>query len=601
MSEWFQASVYPFRYLAYRWYRDIVSPKRVRYKLPLNMPNGVSLASEIHNLFAGHGSYPPRLVEETGLFAEVEQQMVGVFRLAGGAYFDMRKSLSDVQDIEHLHAYHRLYWAVRYARAVFRGHAGSLDALKRDLSAWMSQAWEGDVAVAAPYTTSERIASLCEVLLWLKQAGLPEFDDMVISVKQRIYLDVLHLHENLEIREDFNNHILNNARALYIASRMLGDAPQAGDWERQAFELWEKYFPLLILEDGSFAEQTSFYHVQMCRTALEYVLAARQSGQEIAPELFQRICKMFLQADDLIRSDGSLIRSGNTSPDHLVEDFWGLLPACYAHGLLPRPPRHNAITLLTLYYSKAVEGPQIEKRGKDIVLYPQGGWAFVTDTNLDMDLAVHGDPRRETHHSGDAGRGTFELWWKNVVLIREPGNPTYTLKARHWYLNGAGQNVSSLNDIPPGISSEYQPYLPLWYFARQNGEWKQLGGRGVKYSSRGLSRLDSSIVLTRTWFWRAETRLVMEESITGNGKYRFTSNLHLGDAPWRQEDASTFICPVGDSQVSMKLFLPQNIKIEVMPSKYAPEYGVEKDGRTLLLFGKVKLPFTWSVEWEFCP
>ncbi|MBK9926019.1 MAG: heparinase II/III family protein [Anaerolineales bacterium] len=598
-----QASVYPARYLVYRWYRDLISPaEKMKYRLCLQPQEEINFTTEIPDLFVGSVEELSELFGKEDLYFDVDRHADGIFRLAGGATLSLEKLLSGgVEDVEHLHAYHRLYWAVRYARGVFCGHVNAFQSLKHDLSSWMSHSWDGDIAVATPYTTSERIASLAEVLFWLKQAGLPDSMDMIAPIKQRMYLDSIHLQENLEVRDDFNNHILNNARALYIASRMLHDMSQAEVWEKQAFELWEKYFPKLVLEDGSFAEQTSFYHLQMCRTALEYVLASRQTGREIVPDLFQCLCRMFQQADDLLRSDGSLIRSGNTSPDHSVDNFWGMLSACYAHGLLPNPPRHKIITLLTLYYSTMVDGLQNEQEGKKVVLYHQGGWAFITDTNLDVDLAAHGDPRNETHHSGDAGRGTFELWWKNMILIREPGNPTYTLNARHWYRNASGQNVSSLNGVPPGISAEYQAYLPSWYFKCQNGEWELLGEQGVKYVSYGLSRLDVSIVLTRKWFWRDERKLAMEETISGDGNYQFASSLHLGDAPWRQEGTSTFACTLGDSQVLMKLFPPQNSKVKVVPSKYAPEYGVEKDGRTLSLVGKVKLPFTWSVEWEFRP
>lgn len=602
--EWGRAIFYPFRYLAYRWYRDFVSHEPLNYPFVSMLKDTPPISQDIPPIFLDDRlSIPEQIADKAFLFKEVDWQLDGVFRLAGGAYCTVKNLDQDCADIENLHAYHRLYWAVRYARAAACGHSRAAEGLEKGLSDWFACPWERDVTVATPYTTSERIASLAETLFWIKQGNSSHLKELVVPIKQRIYLDAIHLQGNIEYRKDFNNHILNNARALYIASRVLGDLQESNDWQSLAFRIWDDYFPELVLGDGTFSEQTSFYHLQMSRTALEYVLASRQSGHAIPPEFLVRLGKMFLLSNDLMRPDGSVIRSGNSSPDHVVQDFWGLLSAAYYCGMLMEKPRHTADTLLTLYYAGVRSNAfSSSKNSRGVTLYPEGGWAFIRNSKLNVELTAHGDPRRITYHSGDSGRGTFELWWRGCILIREPGNPSYTLKSRYWYRNGTGQNVSCLNGLAPGISAEYQAHLPEWYYQCQQGTWETLGDRGVKYTSHGLSRLGSPILVERVWFWKNDTQLALEERIASAGRFRFNSYLHWGDAPWQAgPDGKSFFCSVFGKQVRMQVFPPKGTKISVIQSKYSPEYGVEREGRTLCITGRLNLPIEWKVEWDFEP
>lgn len=596
--------IYPPRYILYRLRKVFRAKPAGPIQAPL--PTRV-VSAEIQDIFVSEVAIPSSLDGLTQLFADVEKQLQGVYRLAGGGYLQVNQDdLSSFADLENSHAFHRLYWAVRYAQAAFAGHAQAEDALVKELRNWLAIDWSHDNAFYASYTVSERIASLGEILFWVRQGSLIQALSLVVSIKQRIFEDVCYLAQNIEYRIDYNNHILNNARALYIASRIFTDRIESESWRNLAFELWEKYFPSLVLDDGSFAEQTSFYHLQLSRTLLEYILAARQSRVAFPDGFKDRAIRMFTLLNELIREDGSIIRSGNISPDHIVQDFWGLLAAAYHHHLLSDPPRHKAVTLLTLFYCGEFisENMGTIKQGdqtKIVKLYSLGGWGIIRDDTMKVDLTIHGDPDVKTRHSGDSGRGTFELWWKGLILIREPGNPTYTLPARHWYRSGAGQNVTCLNNLAPGIDAEDQSSLPAWYYSCQEGQWYIYDEAGLKYCCNGLSRLHPSIKLERYWGWLNVERLIMREYISGKGSYRFSSSVHLGDAFWKQQDQNSFVLNHTDSagQVSMNFRVSNQVRLSLKKVKYAPEYGVEKIGSVILVHGKVRLPFSWEVVWQF--
>lgn len=604
-TEGLQEFIYPYRYFLFRLRKEIRlhGRKEIRYVFEPDCSLLPSLTSNIPDLFISQVSLPEKIDAVDALFADVDQQLGGNFRL-GGSYYQhvSNATLDSLVDDEHHHAYHRLYWAVRYAQASVLGHKQAEEALCHNLSNWLEYDWEQDRFLAYPYTTSERIASLAEILFWIRHGTLNRAISLIIPIKNRIWQDAIHLKQNIESGPPVTNHILNNARALYLASRILDELPESSEWRNLAFAIWENEFPQLVLEDGSFAEQSSHYHMLLARTALEYVLAAQQSARELPSGFLTQVRGMFDLLNDLLRDDGSLPCYGDISPDHTVADLWGLLASAYYYGLLTCLPHHKATTILTLYYCGREPSPSSikDQEGSPCTLYNQGGWIFLQHNALNVQLSIHGDPRATTFCHGDSGRGSFELWWKGEVLIREPGNPAYYLKTRHWYRSGHGQNVSCLNGLAPGISFEDQQKLPEWYYACQNGEWVQ-EGNAVIYYANGFKRLHPSIRSYRKWFWNDDHQLVMREHISGDVKVNFESFLHLGDAPWHQIAKDHFECrtPTFQSIARMTLCPPSGAQVRIKQTSFAPEYGVELPGRTVVIKLPVKLPVEWGVIWDF--
>src|SRR6185436_13570014 len=154
------------------------------------------------------------------------------------------------------------------------------------------------------------------------------------------------------------------------------------------------------------------YLLMNCRTALEYLIASRDHGRTLPPDLEDRLHLFFELGNELLRPDGSLPRFGNISPDHIIEDLWGFLTAAHRMGFLKSKPRHAAITPLTNYYDSSAPCQTESQNPEREVLYADGGWAFLRRPDLGVELVAHGDPRKRTYTHGDAGRGSFELWWR---------------------------------------------------------------------------------------------------------------------------------------------------------------------------------------------
>ena len=209
---------------------------------------------------------------------------------------------------------------------------------------------------------------------------------------------------------------------------------------------------------------------------------------------------MFDLANELVRPDGSLARFGHNSPDRTMSDLWGLLAAASHYGLLAESPRHRAITPLTLFYCGAA--PEISEPAKLVqprVCFPEGGFAILRSPKWNAELTAHGDGRDTVGPHGDAGRGSYELWWNGHVLVREPGSYfSSSDRAAEFFQSAEAQNVTSLDGLSPAIAKSDARFLAPWY-RPQGGVWKQIGESEFEFRCESFSRLQPDILLSRTW------------------------------------------------------------------------------------------------------
>src|SRR5262249_10863200 len=140
-------------------------------------------------------------------FAEVDAQLLGSLRLAGGRRGQFDANAPEMRtDMEDVHAYHRLYWALRYSQAACFGHHGARNALRRDLAAWLER--QHSPIASWPYTIAERIASLSAGLFWIDQGRLQDLSDLIVPIKEQIWKDAQELSATIEYPLGVHNHLL---------------------------------------------------------------------------------------------------------------------------------------------------------------------------------------------------------------------------------------------------------------------------------------------------------------------------------------------------------------------------------------------------------
>lgn len=571
---------------------------------PGNGPEMEPLSTRIHSVFGGVAPAGVMVAGVARLFEEADAHAAGFVRLAGGVLRPWPGGgPAGFEEEEDRHAFHRLYWSVRLARACAFGHPAAGQALRDGLLQWFDSST--DSSRDAVYTVAERIASLAEVLFWCSAAEAALEPRMILRIRQQVRRDARHLFQHCEFHLGIHNHLLNDARGLYAASALLPECAEAGDWRCRAFGLWDRYFPLLVLPDGALAEQSSHYHLLLCRTVLEYVLASRAAFHDLPDGMADRIQAMFQLADDLVRADGSAPRFGDNSPDHSVEDLWGLLAAAYSHGLLREPPRHWLVTPLSLFYGVARGASPRPAPGRSSRLYPKGGFAFLSALDGEVQLAAHADPQPGSGVHGDSGRGSFELWRRGQVIIREPGCFLSRTSAHSaWYRSADAQNVTSIEGLAPAVSRDDQLRLPAWYWNKPSA-WYCRADLALAFECGAFARLRPDLTLARSWSLDVDGNLTFEEWLRGAGSARLESRVFLGDGQWgslRPLGGAVWELrrrPGGLQSVRLLFRLPPGVTPVVRETRFTPEYGVELPARAVVWAGAVPLPCRWTLRCEF--
>ncbi len=110
-QEWAAEVLRPAHYRLYRLKQHMLSRSdraaQVRFHAPQAPPRDFSGA--VPNVFAKDVQIPPQLDGVQRLFEDVDRQLDGVYRLAGGGYHDITKRrLEDLEDYEDHHGENRI-------------------------------------------------------------------------------------------------------------------------------------------------------------------------------------------------------------------------------------------------------------------------------------------------------------------------------------------------------------------------------------------------------------------------------------------------------------------------------------------------------------
>lgn len=265
------------------------------------------------------------------------------------------------RDKEDTFALHRFGWLLRWlslhpAQEDLKvANSVILDWIRRVSPNKHHVAWE-------TYSASERVVNW---LLYL--CATRDYQHLDIGAINTVeaalleHLDYISLH--LEYHgKTCNNHILNNARALYIGGRILG-LPEISSLAKALFQI---HLQKLINPEGVLQEASSHYQLLLTRTMVEVWWAARATEDpEYAAYLSSLVNSMisssFYMGGFLIKDySKNFPRVGDVSPDypvswfyphpefnHGTELWWGLwnseqwasfiglkgLPQCVADGL----------------------------------------------------------------------------------------------------------------------------------------------------------------------------------------------------------------------------------------------------------------------------
>lgn len=312
------------------------------------------------------------------------------------------------RDIEDTFALNRFGWllaalvespSAELARKAVRWLGTWIDAMtgQKEHPAWES------------YSVSERLANWPFILLILKRlTGVPE--NFTNDVERTLIDHLDHLLYHLEVNgKATNNHILNNARGLYIGGIVLND-PFAAE---QAKKLFREWTPKMFCEEGVLREHSSHYQFLLCQRYEQIHLLAQCAGDASFLEFLERWVALMQDACEFLSvsydDNGSAMPLfGDISPDFSPEWF---LPAG---------------GWSTLKSWLGVQEPKRKKVKTDKVIIKRKG-DFIRFDTKNTSCFWHipkndGPYLRHGHHD----RGGFVLFYRGREIFTDPGRYSYT-------------------------------------------------------------------------------------------------------------------------------------------------------------------------------
>lgn len=171
-------------------------------------------------------------------------------------------------------------------------------------------AWES-------YSISERLANWPFILRVIEHFQ-PIDANMEKKIVSTMKTHIEYLLQHLELRNEFtNNHILNNARGLYIGGVAVAHE-RAVEKAKALFIVWT---PKLFHSDGMLKEGSSHYQFLLCQRFEQICLLSKFCGDDIFATFMRKWTKKIRKARDLFniqRSVGewSMPLIGDISPDY---------------------------------------------------------------------------------------------------------------------------------------------------------------------------------------------------------------------------------------------------------------------------------------------
>jgi hypothetical protein len=168
----------------------------------------------------------------------------------------------EFEDPEDFFSIHRFVWLIKSLNS-------GMSTIKIEWVIKQIQNWcikfqtQSDVRVFESYSISERLVSWCFIIVFIGQ--YIDASRFWSELRKSIEFQLLILIKNLEYHGKFtNNHILNNARCLYICGRLF----KLQDVENLGKEILFSEFREII-QDGMYQEGSSHYQMLLTKSFLE--------------------------------------------------------------------------------------------------------------------------------------------------------------------------------------------------------------------------------------------------------------------------------------------------------------------------------------------
>lgn len=436
----------------------------------------------------------------------------------------------DFNDPEMLYSLHRWgwLWTPVYTSCEFFEEK-LVQAVIED---WLDSMWDTKLNdIWEPYSCAERISNYLMYFLFAGHSTISE------KIKQGLKTNAVHLLTHLEYKNGrpLSNHLLNNARGLYLYGRLLGDK----DIELIGKRIILDYFDKIFYEDGFSREGSSHYQFIFTRWFLELYYVAKISNDVALGEFLQpRISKMlgrcwfFVQYNsDTDNLNTPLI--GDTSPDFAPNLLFPFILSEFAFEVAKGDfCTTNKKSFTPNYFFEVNQNLQksIIARNRENGVEKYRDWLKVSIGN--KTLYFHniktGYNNFPTHEHIDSG--SFVYYVNGIEVICDPGRLNYyDSRGKEGFL-GSNHNQILVNDFEP-FAFYSKNKLPSQYKrAKSLIEHEVLDDDSISVTINhdGFSRLFGDKIFISRIFLLSEEGLKIIDEINGKGQHTVSTNFNVG-------------------------------------------------------------------------
>jgi uncharacterized heparinase superfamily protein len=378
------------------------------------------------------------------------------------------------------------------------------------------------------------------------------------------------ISKNLETHL-LGNHIFANAKAL-IFSGLFFKGKEANDWYRIGTDLINIELPEQILKDGGNFELSPMYHAIFLEDLLDIVNIHQAYNKDLSGSIKNRIPVMFRWLEVMCHPDGDFSFFSDTA--------FSVAPSL--QQLKDYSKRLDIVTENTI---------------DSLTYLNNSGYIRVQKENVVaiLDVAQIGPDYIPGHGHADVLSFELSLFGERVVV--NSGTSTYETNAlRHKQRSTISHSTI---EVDGKNSSEVWSGFRVARRAKVFNIGSSEEGNDAKVSAchSGYQRLRGSPTHCREWNF-SENSLEIIDSITGNSEHKVKAILPLHpDIELTEVKKDSVKLQVGRKQVNIK-FIGSGI-LQIVSSKYYPEFGLSIDNVQLLYDYNNHLPFklTTRISW----
>lgn len=418
---------------------------------------------------------------------------------------------------------HRFGWVLPFLAA--GASPGTVGRLLDLAGRWIEAFPSGDGAEGwDSYSVAERTVHWIFLLSAARARGIDCASTPTAMVEESLRAHPGFLLLHLELRgTSTNNHLINDARALYLAGLYLGESRfrDAGG-EILRYGAREMFTPSGFLREGS-----THYHVLLCRTFLEVLWIARAGGDRGLWEGLRDRVEGMTRCTGFLWAGGDLPLIGDVSPDFPPEFHDGVpalgaqLLGLEAMGSPASPGWHSLFPEGRAWESMTLGGDHSSLGTDRVQAFPDAGYYRLAWEKWRLFLYANPLGLVPPWSHGHADLLGFLLYWEETPLLVDPGRVTYIDGPIGRYGRSArAHNGLMVDGIEPSVVHSHNGYvptlLPRYYdhpasVLLEEGEW------GVRAVVRcpGFERLASGLSVTRTLILSG-AGLRVEDEIAGS-------------------------------------------------------------------------------------